>query len=176
MVLSEYNPRYIIILTLGILSKTNPRYTAKITNPRYTGRIGENSRQFVYEEYKRRNLELKYECDAYNDDLPYHVLFDGEQRLVIPYTLDQNDMKFCVAPGFTSPDGFFTYLKNAFDVLYEEGLDGSPKLMSIGLHCRVIGKPGRLLALKQFMDYIQDKKVWVCTREEVADHWKSKGL
>ena len=95
---------------------------------------------------------------------------------MIPYTLDQNDMKFCVPPGFTSPDGFFTYLKNAFDVLYEEGVDGSPKLMSVGLHCRVIGKPGRLQALKQFMEYIKDKQVWVCTREQVADHWKSQGF
>ncbi|KAJ3195080.1 hypothetical protein HK101_001122 [Irineochytrium annulatum] len=131
----------------------------------YTGRIGPNSRRIVVEEYKKAGLELLYDSDAYNDDLPYYV---GD-HLVVPYTLDQNDMKFCVAPGFTSPDAFFLYLKNTFDVLRKEG----GKFMNVGLHCRIIGKPGRAPGLQQFMDYIATfDDVWVCTREELARHWK----
>ena len=117
-----------------------------------------------------------YECDAYNDDLPYYVrMEDGEGLLIIPYTLDVNDMKFSVSPGFSSPNAFFDYLKNAFDVLYEEGMDGSPKMMSIGLHCRIIGKPGRAAELKRFLEYVNSKEdVWVCTRKEIAEHWISE--
>jgi putative urate catabolism protein len=139
----------------------------------YTGRISDQSRRIVWEEYQKLGLPLLYECDAYNDDLPYWIDIQGQGHLIIPYTLDQNDMKFCVPPGFTSPDGFFTYLKNAFDILYEEGKEGQPKIMSIGLHCRLVGKPGRAAALQQFLQYIgQFPDVWVCTREEIAHHWR----
>lgn len=111
--------------------------------------------------------------------------------MIIPYTLDQNDMKvfcvlkkgtltltkFCVPPGFGGPDAFYTYLKNAFDVLYKEGSDASkpsPKFMSVGLHCRLSGKPGRAAALEKFLEYVSTfKDVWICTREEVAHHWRN---
>ncbi|KAJ3218858.1 hypothetical protein HDU67_003813 [Dinochytrium kinnereticum] len=117
----------------------------------YTGRVSRASRQIAYEEYKKMGMKLLYDSDAYNDDLPYYVrLENGEKHLVIPYTLDANDMKFCVPPGFTSPDGFFNYLKCTFDVLRKEG----GKFMNVGLHCRLVGKPGRAHALQQFMDYV----------------------
>ncbi|TPX59861.1 hypothetical protein SpCBS45565_g07642 [Spizellomyces sp. 'palustris'] len=140
----------------------------------YTGRIGPDSRRVVVEEYRKLGLDLLYDSDAYNDDLPYWVKVNGEQHLVIPYTLDQNDMKYCVPPGFSSPDGFFTYLKDAFDVLYQEGLEGTPKMMSIGLHCRLVGKPGRAAALQRFLEYVKSKDddVWVASREEIARFWR----
>ncbi|KAJ3381592.1 hypothetical protein HDU84_004996 [Entophlyctis sp. JEL0112] len=111
----------------------------------------------VFEEYEKMGLELLYDSDAYNDELPYYldvstISKPNAKHLVIPYTLDANDMKFCVPPGFSSPDGFYTYLKNTFDILYEEGRT-QPKFMNVGLHCRLVGKPGRAAALKQFMDY-----------------------
>ncbi|KAI8854428.1 hypothetical protein BC829DRAFT_424488 [Chytridium lagenaria] len=131
----------------------------------YTGRVSTRSRQIVYEEYKKLGLPLLYDSDAYNDDLPYYVNTDSDDKhLVIPYTLDINDMKFCVPPGFTSVDSFFLYLKYTFDVLRKEG----GKFMNVGLHCRLVGKPARShgLQLATFND------VWVCTREELATHWK----
>ncbi|KAJ3124111.1 hypothetical protein HK098_001380 [Nowakowskiella sp. JEL0407] len=142
----------------------------------YTGRIGKDSRRLVYEEYQRMRIPLLYDSDAYNDDLPYYLDIGENGHLVIPYTLDQNDMKFCVAPGFTSVDGFFEYLKNCFDVLYKEGeVYGMPKMMSVGLHCRLVGKPGRSVGLQKFLDYVDSfgDNVWVATREEIAIHWRS---
>ncbi len=92
-------------------------------------------------------------------------------QLVVPYTLDCNDMRFATAQGFNSGDQFFSYLKDTFDVLYEEG-EASPKMMSIGLHCRLVGRPGRAAALARFLDYVQSKdQVWLCTREQIAQHW-----
>ncbi|KAI8820463.1 uncharacterized protein EV422DRAFT_496895 [Fimicolochytrium jonesii] len=141
----------------------------------YTGRIGPESRGVVVREYRKLGLELLYDSDAYNDDLPYWVKVDDEPHLVIPYTLDQNDMKFCVPPGFSSPDGFFTYLKDAFDMLYQEGVEGTPKMMSIGLHCRLVGKPGRAAALQRFLQYVKSKEgVWIATREEIAKFWRKE--
>ncbi|KAJ1549524.1 hypothetical protein HK405_014204 [Cladochytrium tenue] len=139
----------------------------------YTGRVSERSRRVVWEEYRAMGLELLYDSDAYNDDLPYYERApDGSAHLVVPYTLDANDMKYCVPPGFSSPDGFFTYLRDAFDVLYAEGKAGQPKFMNIGLHCRLAGKPGRAAALRRFMEYVAGHEgVWVCTREELARHW-----
>jgi peptidoglycan/xylan/chitin deacetylase (PgdA/CDA1 family) len=140
----------------------------------YTGRISDKSREILYSEYKNLGLELLYENDAYNDDLPYWVEMENKGYLVIPYTLDQNDMKFAVSTGFSGPDQFFEYLKNAFDCLLEEGREGSPKMMTIGLHCRLIGKPGRIQALKKFMEYVKlHEDAWVATREEIALHWRS---
>ncbi|KAJ3333754.1 hypothetical protein HDU76_004250 [Blyttiomyces sp. JEL0837] len=141
----------------------------------YTGRISCKSRQVVVEEYAKLGLPLLYDSDAYNDELPYFVEGGPQgKHLVIPYTLDANDMKFCVPPGFTSPDGFFLYLKNTFDILYAEGKT-EPKFMNVGLHCRLVGKPGRAAALKQFLDYVSTfEGVWVCTREEMARHWRKE--
>jgi peptidoglycan/xylan/chitin deacetylase (PgdA/CDA1 family) len=95
----------------------------------------------------------------------------GKPHLVIPYTLDNNDMKFSVAPGFTSGEGFFQYLKDAFDVLYREGRT-APKMMSVGLHTRLAGRPGRAAALERFLDYLlQHDDVWICRRVDIARHW-----
>ncbi|KAJ3270851.1 hypothetical protein HK104_004847 [Borealophlyctis nickersoniae] len=162
--------------TISALQSASPSKRAPVGW--YTGRIGPTSRRIVIQEYKKMGLPLLYDSDAYNDDLPYWIRVDGEPHLVIPYTLDQNDMKYCVPPGFSSPDGFFTYLKDAFDVLYAEGshpVHPSPKMMSIGLHCRLAGKPGRAAALARFLDYVKGKEgVWVATREQIARHWREK--
>ncbi|HEY9769373.1 MAG TPA: allantoinase PuuE [Coleofasciculaceae cyanobacterium] len=112
-----------------------------------------------------------YDSDAYNDDLPYWVTVEDRPHLVIPYTLDNNDMKYCVAPGFNNGNDFFTYLKDAFDVLYAEGKT-APKMMSVGLHARLVGKPGRIAALARFIDYVQTHdRVWICRRLDIAQHW-----
>lgn len=118
--------------------------------------------------------------DTYDDDLPYWLDHDGHgnaiaPQLVIPYTLDANDMRFATAQGFNSGDQFFAYLKDAFDTLYEEGKAGRPSMMSIGLHCRLIGRPGRVAALKRFIDYVQShEKVWTPTRGQIAEHWRTE--
>jgi putative urate catabolism protein len=133
----------------------------------YTGRTSLNTRALVVEEGG-----FLYDSDAYNDDLPYWVTVEGKPHLVIPYTLDNNDMKFAGAQGFNSGDQFFAYLKDAFDVLYREGAD-SPKMMSVGLHMRLVGRPGRFAALARFLDYVQSHdKVWICRRVDIARHWR----
>jgi putative urate catabolism protein len=125
-----------------------------------------NTRRLVVEEGG-----FLYDSDAYNDDLPYWTRVGGKPHLVIPYTLDNNDMKFSVAPGFTSGEGFFQYLKDAFDVLYREGRT-APKMMSVGLHTRLAGRPGRAAALERFLDYLlQHDDVWICRRVDIARHW-----
>lgn len=114
-----------------------------------------------------------YSSDSYADDLPYWVDgLKGEPFLIIPYSLDTNDMRFATAQGFNSGDQFYTYLKDAFDELYREGAEGAPKMMSVGLHCRLVGRPGRLAGLRRFMDYVQSHdKVWIPQRIEIARHW-----
>jgi allantoinase len=125
-----------------------------------------NTRRLVVEEGG-----FLYDSDAYNDDLPYWTRVGGKPHLVIPYTLDNNDMKFSVAPGFTSGEGFYQYLKDAFDVLYREGKT-QPKMMSVGLHTRLAGRPGRAAALERFLDYIKKHDdVWICRRIDIAKHW-----
>ncbi len=112
-----------------------------------------------------------YDSDAYNDDLPYWTRVEGTPHLVIPYTLDANDMKFSVAPGFSAPSGFYEYLKDAFDVLYAEGKT-TPKMMSVGLHTRLAGRPGRAAALARFLDYVlEHDDVWIARRVDIARHW-----
>jgi putative urate catabolism protein len=112
-----------------------------------------------------------YDSDAYNDDLPYWTRVGGKPHLVIPYTLDNNDMKFSVAPGFASGDDFFTYLRDAFDVLLREGKT-APKMMSVGLHTRLAGRPGRTAGLERFLDHVlKHEDVWLCRRIDIARHW-----
>jgi len=134
----------------------------------YTGRCSVNTTKLVMEEGG-----FLYSSDAYADDLPYWVERpQGGQHLIIPYTLDANDMRFATPQGFNSGDQFYAYLKDSFDCLYEEGRRGSPKMMSVGLHCRLIGRPGRALALERFLDYVQNHdKVWVPRRIDIARHW-----
>lgn len=134
----------------------------------YTGRCSVNTVDLVSEEGG-----LEYISDVYDDDLPYWREHQGREQLIIPYTLDANDMRFATPQGFNSGDQFYSYLKDAFDVLYEEGKNGKGKMMSIGLHCRLIGRPGRAAALIRFIDYIQSHDhVWIATRLDIARHWK----
>ena len=132
----------------------------------YTGRCSTNTLDLVIDEGG-----FLYCSDTYSDDLPYWEIKEKKKQLMIPYTLDNNDMRFLTNQGFNSGDQFFNYLKDSFDVLYEEGTH-KPKMMSIGLHCRIIGKPGRIQSLKKFLDYITSlDKVWICKREEIANYW-----
>jgi putative urate catabolism protein len=136
----------------------------------YTGRDSPQTRKLVVE-----HGGFLYDSDSYADDLPYWSLAHGAPHLVVPYTLDANDMRFATAQGFNTGTQFFEYLRASFDALYQEGdpqgLD-RPKMLSIGLHCRLIGRPGRIGALEQFLDYLQThNKVWICRRIEIARHW-----
>ncbi|MEH6359439.1 MAG: allantoinase PuuE [Amylibacter sp.] len=133
----------------------------------YTGRCSVNTVDLVTEEGG-----FDYISDSYADDLPYWYNHEGKQQLVIPYTLDTNDMRFASPQGFNSGDQFYTYLKDSFDTLYEEGSDGTPKMLSIGLHCRLIGRPGRIQSLKRFMESTKNHAdVWFARRIEIAKHW-----
>ena len=132
----------------------------------YTGRCSPNTRRLVVE-----NTEVIYDSDSYADDLPYWEIVNNKKHLIIPYTLDNNDMRFATNQGFNSGEQFFQYLKDSFDCLYKEG-KFFPKMMSIGLHCRLIGRPGRNESLKRFLDYVQKfDDVWICKRDEIANHW-----
>jgi putative urate catabolism protein len=133
----------------------------------YTGRSSINTLRLLMEAGG-----LLYLCDSYADDLPYWIKAGAlPPHLVIPYTLDANDMRFVNPQGFGGGDEFFTYLKDSFDVLYAEGAT-SPKMMSVGLHCRVVGRPGRAASLMRFLDYIlKHDRVWVPTRLQIAQHW-----
>ncbi|CAM9286824.1 unnamed protein product [Phaeothamnion confervicola] len=135
----------------------------------YQGKPSLNTRRLAVEEGG-----FLYDSDSYCDDLPYWNTEYGRPHLVIPYTLDVNDMRFAIPQGFNSGDQFYTYLKDAFDCLYAEGKQGSPKMMSVGLHCRLVGKPGRAVALARFLDYVRSvggDDVWVCRRVDIAKHW-----
>jgi putative urate catabolism protein len=129
----------------------------------YTGRTSPNTARLVVEEGG-----FLYDSDSYSDDLPYYDPSWGKPQLVIPYTMDTNDMRFCSAQGFNTGEHFFTYLKDSFDTLYAEG----GKMMSVGLHCRIAGRPGRAGAVAKFLDYVlQHDKVWVARRIDIARHW-----
>jgi allantoinase len=135
----------------------------------YTGRDSPNTRKLILE-----HDHFLYDSDAYSDDLPYWVKHDHRDHLIVPYTLDVNDMRFNAAQGFNAGDQFFNYLKDAFDCLYEEG-QTLPKMLSVGLHGRIIGKPGRIQSLRKFLDYITQKsKVWVPRRVDIARHWMKR--
>lgn len=137
----------------------------------YTGRDSPNTRRITADEG-----DFLYDSDYYGDDLPFWVTVqrsDGSTvpRLIVPYTLDTNDMRFATVQGFNTADHFLTYLRDAFDVLYAEG-EHYPRMMSIGLHARLIGRPGRFAALPQFLDYIQSHdRVWIARRADIARHW-----
>lgn len=134
----------------------------------YTGRISPNTRRLVAEAGG-----FLYDSDSYADDLPYWVQAAGAPHLIIPYTLDNNDMKFALLHGFGDGEAFFHYLRDAFDVLYGEGLS-EPKMMSVGLHCRLAGRPGRAAALARFVDYARSHdRVWITTRADIARHWRA---
>ena len=139
----------------------------------YTGRDSPNTRRLVVE-----HGGYEYDSDHYGDDLPFWTEVtrsDGTRvpHLVVPYALDTNDMRFVQVQGFNTGDHFFTYLRDSFDALYEEG-DEAPKMMSVGMHCRVLGRPGRIGALQRFLDHIEaHDRVWVCRRIDIARHWKA---
>jgi putative urate catabolism protein len=138
----------------------------------YTGRDSPNTRKLVVEQGS-----FLYDSDSYADDLPYwtEVEANGKKvpHLVVPYTLETNDMRFAAPQGFNSGTQFFDYLKDAFDVLYAEG-ETTPKMLSIGLHNRIIGRPARFASLQRFLDYVQrHDRVWVCRRADIAQHWKN---
>ena len=137
----------------------------------YTGRTSPNTRNLVL-----KNTQIIYDSDSYSDDLPYWINNNNKRHLVIPYTLDNNDMRFTTTQGFNTGDDFYTYLKDSFDTLYlEANKTGSSRMMSIGLHCRIIGRPGRFKSLVRFLNYIdQFKDIWVCKRKDIADFWYDK--
>ena len=132
----------------------------------YTGRCSPNTRDLVFDDG-----EFLYDSDSYSDDLPYWEYKKNKKQLIVPYTLDNNDMRFATSQGFNSGEQFYTYLKDSFDALYEEGKT-NPKMMSVGLHCRLIGRPGRIQSLKKFLDYVlKFNDVWICKRIDIAKHW-----
>lgn len=132
----------------------------------YLGRCSPNTRRLVAQEGG-----FLYDADSYADDLPYWDDSHDRAQLIVPYTLDANDMRFATSQGFNSGDQFLSYLKDSFDVLYAEGAT-TPKMLSVGLHCRLAGRPGRAASLARFLDYVQShEKVWVTTRADIARHW-----
>ena len=143
----------------------------------YTGRDSPNTRALIL-----AHDCIRYDSDSYADDLPYWVDNQGKPHLIIPYTLDTNDMRFATPQGFHNSDQFFHYLKDAFDILYAEGIGNehttpAPKLLNIGLHCRIIGRPARLKALQQFIQYVLTfDHVWMCRRVDIADYWYEQFL
>jgi putative urate catabolism protein len=133
----------------------------------YLGRCSPNTRRLVAEEGG-----FLYDADSYADELPYWLTVAGHPHLIVPYTLDANDMRFATAQGFNSGDQFFAYLRDSFDMLYAEGA-AAPKMMSIGLHCRLVGRPGRAAALARFLDHVQAHPgAWLCRRVDIARHWR----
>ncbi len=139
----------------------------------YTGRDSPHTRRIVAD-----FGGFEYDSDYYGDDLPFYMPVeksDGStvQQLIVPYTLDANDMRFSLPQGFSTGDEFFEYLRDTFDVLYAEG-DNSPKMMSVGMHCRLLGRPGRMRGLQKFLDHIAaHDRVWVCRRIDIARHWRA---
>ena len=132
----------------------------------YTGRCSPNTRDLVMEEGG-----FLYDSDSYSDDLPYWEIRGKKKQLIIPYTLDNNDMRFATNQGFNCGNQFYNYLKDSFDALYNEGKT-FPKMMSVGLHCRLIGRPGRIQSLRKFLDYVlKHEDVWICKRIDIAKHW-----
>ncbi len=147
--------------------ETHTRVTGEPPLGWYTGRDSPNTRSLIIE-----RGGFLYDSDSYADDLPYWYHDEGKpSHLIIPYTLDNNDMRFAAPQGFNCGEQFYTYLKDSFDTLYAEGVE-TPKMMSVGLHCRIIGRPGRFQALERFVRYALDHEdVWCCRRVDIARHW-----
>lgn len=134
----------------------------------YTGRCSDNTVRLAAD-----TGQFAYVADSYADDLPYWMEFGARDQLIIPYTLDANDMRFATPQGFNAGQQFLDYLRSGFTALYREGVEGQPKMMSVGLHCRLVGRPGRAEALRAFLDFAQGHEgVWFATREQIAAHWK----
>lgn len=134
----------------------------------YTGRDSPNTRELVVE-----HGGFVYDSDSYADDLPYWTEVRGQNHLVVPYTLDTNDMRFASAAGFANGEEFYAHLRDAFDVLYREGAEDTPKMLSVGLHCRIAGRPARTAALERFLDHVQSHdRVWITRRIDIAEHWR----
>jgi allantoinase len=139
----------------------------------YTGRDSPNTRRLVVDDGR-----FEYDSDYYGDDLPFWMKVrasDGSVKphLVVPYTLDANDMRFALPQGFAQAEDFFIYLRDSFDALYAEGAE-VPKMMSVGMHCRLLGRPGRIVALQKFLDHVaRHDRVWICRRIDIARHWKA---
>ncbi len=135
----------------------------------YLGRTSEHTLGLV-RDYGR----FLYTSDSYADDLPYWIGAGADAHLVVPYTLDANDMRFATPQGFNAGDQFLAYLKDSLDVLLAEGRAGAPKMLSVGLHCRLVGRPGRMAALERFLDYAAGfDDVWICRRADIARHWRA---
>jgi len=135
----------------------------------YTGRDSPNTRRLIVE-----HGGFLYDADSYADDLPYWVEVEGRSHLVVPYTLDANDMRFATLAGFGPGDQFLTYLRDSFDLLYAEG-ESAPKMMSVGLHSRLAGRPGRAAAVARFLDHVlKHERVWICRRVDIARHWMAR--
>ena len=140
----------------------------------YTGRDSPNTRRLLVEQG-----DYLYDSDYYGDDLPFWTEVETSSgarkpHLIVPYTLDANDMRFATPQGFNTADHFFHYLRDTFDVLYTEGAD-KPRMMSVGMHCRLLGRPGRFTALQRFLDHVEKHQdVWVCRRVDIARHWKQE--
>jgi len=147
------------------------RLTGRAPEGWYTGRDSPNTRRLVVE-----HGGFVYDADYYGDDLPFWTdvaVADGTTRahLIVPYTLDTNDMRFATPQGFNTGEQFFTYLRDAFDALYAEG-DERPRMLSVGMHCRLLGRPGRFVALRRFLDHVErHDRVWICRRIDIARHW-----
>ena len=151
---------------ISLAFETHQRVTGSPPLGWYTGRDSPNTRKLLLEQGG-----LLYDSDSYADDLPFWHTGGERPHLIIPYTLDTNDMRFATPQGFNSGQQFFTYLKDAFDELYEEGAR-APKMLNIGLHCRIAGRPGRTRALRQFLEYmLKHQDIWICRRIDIAQHW-----
>jgi len=162
----QYLPEAIEREHMALAIETHRRLTGERPLGWYQGRTSPNTARLVVEDGG-----FLYDADSYADDLPYWDTRYGRPQLVVPYTLDANDMKFVALNGFTTGGQFFDYLKDAFDTLYAEG-ETAPKMMSVGLHCRIVGKPPRLAGLKRFLDHVQaHDRVWVARRIDIARHW-----
>ncbi len=165
----QYVPEDIEREHINIAIEIQKRITGARPLGWYTGRTSPNTRRLVADEGG-----FLYDADDYSDDLPFWSTVSDTPHLVVPYTLDANDMRFGSAQGFNAGDQFFNYLKDSFDTLHEEGAQ-TPRMMSVGLHCRIAGRPGRFAALKRFVDYARSHDdVWFCRRIDIARHWRDR--